>query len=158
LAFLFGFCFILSGSTFWPTILKWRWSFLAFAVCLFLVRYFAFQLKAPNYLMAMESCMWIFTMFGFAYKYLNHPSKTLKYLSQGAYPVYIIHMIFLYLGSYFIFPLNISTTLKFILLVAFTGIGCLTLYDLIIRRIRFLRPFFGLKEIKKVQDKLKSSL
>ncbi len=155
LAFLFGFCFILSGSTFWPTILKWKWVFLTLAALLFSVRLIGFQLKAPNYLMAIESSMWTFTMFGFAYKYLNQPSRILSYLSQGAYPIYIIHMIFLYLGSYFIIPLNIPTIVKFILLVAFTSIGCLTLYDLVLKRVQFLRPLFGLKKVlrQKVKDK-----
>ncbi|MBE9509813.1 MAG: serine hydrolase [Bacteroidetes bacterium] len=147
LAFLFGFCFVISGKTFWQTILKWRWLFLSIAVILFLVRLIEFQLKAPNYLMAIESNMWIFTVFGFAYKYLNHPSKTLSYLSQGAYPIYIIHMIFLYLGSFLIFPLGIPTVLKFVLTVAFTGIGCFALYDLVIKRVSFLRPLFGLKKV-----------
>ncbi len=32
LAFFFGFCFILSGSNFWQTILKWKWLFLSFAL------------------------------------------------------------------------------------------------------------------------------
>lgn len=145
LAFIFGFCFIFSGNTFWQTILKWRWLFLSIAVILFLVRLIQFELKAPNYLLAIESNMWIFSAFGFAYKYLNHPSKTLSYLSQGAYPIYIIHMIFLYLGSFLIFPLGIPTIAKFILIVAFTGIGCFTMYELIIRRVSFLRPLFGLK-------------
>jgi len=153
LAFLFGFCFILSGSTFWPTIRKWRWLFLGFAAFLFAVRIIEFQLKAPNYLMAIESSMWIFTMFGFAYKYLNQPSRILSYLSQGAYPIYIIHMIFLYLGSFLIIPLDIPVMLKFFSLVAFTIIGCLTLYDLIIKRVRFLRPLFGLK--KEISEKRK---
>ena len=149
LAFLFGFCFIISGNTFWQTILKWRWLYLSIAVILYFVRLTVFQLKAPNYLMAIESNIWIFAILGFAYKYLNRPSKTLSYLSQGAYPIYIIHMIFLYLGSFLIFPLGISTTLKFILIVAFTSIGCFTLYDLIIKRTRFLRPLFGLKKVSK---------
>jgi len=145
LAFFFGFCCIQSGKTFWQTVLKWRWLLLSIAMILFLVRFIEFELKAPNYLLAIESNMWIFTLFGFAYKYLNHPGKTLSYLSQGAYPIYIIHMIFLYLGSFLILPLGISAILKFILIVAFTGIGCLTLYDLIIKRVNFLRPLFGLK-------------
>jgi len=92
--------------------------------------------------------MWIFAVFGFAYKYLNHPSRTLRYLSQGAYPIYIIHMIFLYLGSFLVIPLGIPAFLKFLLMVLFTGAGCFVLYDLIIRRISFLRPLFGLKPIK----------
>lgn len=145
LAFFFGFCFILSGSTFWPTILKWRWLFLSAAAILFSVRFFAFQLKAPNYLISIESSMWIFAVFGFAFKYLNRPSKTLQYLSEGAYPIYIIHMIFLYFGSFLIIPLEIPTVLKFFLLVSFTALGCLTLYEFIIKRVRFLRPLFGLK-------------
>ena len=146
MAFLFGFCFVYSGNTFWRTVLKWRWLFLSIAVILFLVRLIQFELKAPNYLLAIESNNWIFAVFGFAYKYLNHPSKTLSYLSQGAYPIYIIHMIFLYLGSFLIIPLGIPTILKFIFIVAFTGIGCFTFYDLIIRRVNFLRPLFGLRK------------
>ena len=95
LQFFFGFTSIHSGNAFWKTILKWRWLFLSFAVILFSVRFIVFDLKAPNYLMAVESNTWIFAIFGLAYRYLNHPSKTLHYLSQGAYPIYIIHMIFL---------------------------------------------------------------
>jgi len=149
LAFLFGFIFIYSGETLWPMILKWRWLFMAVAISLFLVRYFAFKLKAPNYYMAIESCFWIFAMFSLAYRYLNHPSKTLTYLSQGAYPIYIIHMIFIYLGSVLIIPLDIHMILKFILLIVFTFAGSFFLYDVVIRRIPFLRPLFGLKYRKK---------
>lgn len=155
LAFLFGFCCIYSGIAFWQTILKWRWLFLVIAVILFLVRLMEFQLKAPSYLIAIESNFWIFAVFGFAYKYLNRPSKTLSYLSQGAYPIYIIHMIFLYLGSFLIMPLGIPTILKFILIVAFTGIGCFAIYDLIIKRVSLLRPLFGLKGLKKMHSKFK---
>ena len=146
LAFLFGFSFVLSGDTFWPTILKWRWLFIILALTLFVNRYVQFELKAPNYLMAVESCMWIFAVFGFAFKYLNHPSKALSYLSRGAYPIYIIHMIFLYLGSVLILPLEIPTIAKFILVIVITFIGCFVLYELI-RRIPFLRPLFGLKKM-----------
>ncbi len=145
IAFLFGFLFILSGDTFWPMMLKWRWLFIILALSMFLVRYFVFDLKAPNYYMSIESPLWIFSMFAFAYKYLNHPSKSLTYLSQGAYPIYIVHMVFIYLGSVLILPLNIHVIIKFILLVVFTFIGSIILYDLILRRISFLRPLFGLK-------------
>lgn len=145
LAFLFGFLFILSGETFWPMLLKWRWLFIILALSMFLIRYFVFELKAPNYYMAIESPLWIFSMFGFAYTYLNHPSKLLTYLSQGAYPIYIVHMIFIYLGSIIILPLSIHVIIKFILLVVFTFFGSFVLYDLILRRIPFLRPLFGLK-------------
>ena len=62
------------------------------------IRYVTFAPEAPGYLMAIESNCWIFGVFGFGYKYLNKPSKILSYLSQAAYPVYIIHMFVLYAG------------------------------------------------------------
>ncbi|MCP4310411.1 MAG: acyltransferase [Bacteroidetes bacterium] len=144
LAFLFGFCFILAGEAFWLTLRKWRWLLLLAAVALFLVRYLVFKLEAPNYFIAIESCSWIFAVLGFANKYLNRPGKTLGYLSQAAYPVYILHMIFLYLGSSLLFPLEISTLLKFILVILFTIAGCFLFYE-IIKRVKFIRPLFGLK-------------
>lgn len=149
IAFLFGFIFILSGDTFWPMILKWRWLFILLALSMFLIRFFIFELKAPNYYKAIESPLWIFSMFAFAYRYLNHPSKTLTYLSQGAYPIYIVHMIFIYLGSVLILPLDIHVILKCTLLVVFTFAGSFALYDFVLRRIPFLRPLFGLKGQKK---------
>lgn len=148
LAFLFGFLIIYSGEIFWLTVLKWKGLFLALALLLFILRFIKFELEAPNYLMAIESLMWIFSLIGFAYRYFNRPSKTLSYLSQGAYPIYIIHMVFLYLGSFLILPLVIPTYLKFILLLAFTLVGCISLYEFIIKRVNFLRPLFGLKSRK----------
>jgi len=145
LAFFFGFSCILAGSGFWKTVLKWRLYLLSAAMLLFVVRLVIFKLKAPGYLMAVESGTWIFAAFGFAYKYLNRPGKTLKYLSQGAYPVYILHMIFLYVASYLLIPLDIPVIVKFILVVVITAGGCLLTYDLLIRRVRFMRLLFGLK-------------
>ena len=145
LAFFFGFCFVLSGPAFWEMILKWRWLFLSAALVLFTVRLTQFQSYAPNYLVAIESVGWIVSVFGFGYKYLNQASKTLGYLSQAAYPVYIIHMIFLYLGSWLIFPLDMPTPIQFILVLLFTGVGCFALYELVISRVNFIRPLFGLK-------------
>lgn len=146
IAFFFGFLYVFTGNEFWYTTLKWRWMFLSMALILFLIRLIEFQLKAPNFLVSIESNLWIFTLFGFAYKYLNHPGKTLTYLSQAAYPVYIIHMIFLYLASYLIFPLSIPVALKFILVIIFTSVGCFASYEFIIKRVRLLRPLFGLRK------------
>ena len=147
LAFLFGFVGVYTGEAFWLTVKKWRWLLLLLATALFVYRLLAFELQAPNYLKAIESNMWIFSAFGFGYRYLNRPGKTLAYLSQAAYPIYILHMFFLYLGSYLIVPLGIPTHLKLALVTAFTLAGCFAFYELIIRRVRFLRPLFGVKSL-----------
>lgn len=145
LSFLFGFLFVLCGSSFWNMLLKWRWLFLAIAVSLYTYRLLQFQMKVPNVQLVIESNFWIFSVFAFGHRYLNRPGKALRYLSQAAYPVYIIHMIFLLLGSLLIFPLHIAVYLKFILVLLFTITGCFAFYELIIRRVKFIRPLFGLK-------------
>jgi len=144
LAFFFGFCFVLSGPSFWNMILKWRWLFFFAAVSLFIYRLVQFQMRVPAYQLAIESNFWIFSVFAFGYRYLNHSSKALNYLSQAAYPVYILHMIFLFLGSFLIFPLDIAVQLQFVLVLLFTVVGCFTFYELI-RRVDIIRPIFGLK-------------
>jgi glucans biosynthesis protein C len=146
LAFFSGFCFVLGGTAFWQMLLKWRWVFLFSGATLFTLRLVYFQLRVPDYLVVIESDCWIFSVLAFAYRYLNHPGKALSYLSQAAYPVYIIHMIFLYLGSLLIFPLDVATPIQFILVLAFTVTGCFTSYEFVIRRVSFIRPLFGLRK------------
>jgi len=145
LAFFFGFIFIAIGDTFWNAVEKTKTTSLIIAFTLYLIRLFYFELSAPNFLTSIESMNWIFAVFGFGYKYLNKPGKILSYLSQAAYPVYIIHMIFLYLAASIFLPLNLPLGLNLILIILFTFTGCFVTYDLIIKRIGFLRPLFGLK-------------
>jgi hypothetical protein len=145
LAFFFGFCFVLSGDGFWQMIYRWRWLFLVTAITLFVLRINIFKLNVPGYLLVTESDCWIFSVFAFGYRYLNHGGKILAYLSQAAYPVYILHMIFLFLGSMFIFPLGLPVQVKFLLVLLFTLGGCFLTYEFLIRRINVIRPFFGVK-------------
>ena len=147
LAFLFGFICVFTGEGFWQTVKKWKWILLLMAVGLFVIRYLVYDLQAPDYLKAIESNLWIFAVFGLGYSFLNHPGKALAYLSQAAYPVYILHMIFLYLAAFLLVPLGISAGLKLILVVVFTFAGCFLFYEFVVRRIRILRPLFGLKNI-----------
>jgi peptidoglycan/LPS O-acetylase OafA/YrhL len=157
LAFLFGYLFVYSGKTFWQTVLKWRWLYIGLATILFGMRYFMYATEAPAYLTAIELNCWIFGLFGLGYKYLNKPSKILSYLSQAAYPVYIIHMFVLYAGALLILPLEIPILFKFIAIVAFTIVGCFIIYEFVLRRSSFLRPLFGLKWIYKKNEKVKTS-
>ncbi|NMM50805.1 acyltransferase family protein [Marinigracilibium pacificum] len=148
LAFLFGFLFVYCGNTFWQTVLKWRWLYLILALSLYCVRLFVYELNAPHTLMAAESNCWILAIFGLGYKHLNKPGKALAYLSQAAYPVYIIHMFVLYAGAALILPLKIPVELKFLSIVIFTGTVCFLIYEFIIRRVGFVRPLFGLKMVR----------
>ncbi|MEC7771855.1 MAG: acyltransferase family protein [Bacteroidota bacterium] len=148
LAFFFGYLLVYSGQHFWDTVKKWRWGYLALALVLYVVRYLEFQLEAPGYLMALESNCWIFGVFGLGYRYLNKPHRILGYLSQAAYPVYIIHMFVMYFGALLILPLKIDPWIQLLAIIVFTFAVCYLIYEFLIRRIWFLRPLFGLKKNK----------
>jgi len=145
LAFLIGFLLVYSGEKFWKAVLKWKWLYIITALILYGFRVGSLGAEAPGYLIAIESNYWIFGIFGFGYRYLNKPSNALSYLSQAAYPVYIIHMFVLYAGAFLILPLETSILLKFTCIVAFTGLVCYLIYAFIIRKIGFLTPLFGMK-------------
>ena len=147
IAFFFGFLFVHSGETFWPMVLKYRWLFLMNAASMYVGRLVYFGLDATNVYLSIESALWIFAIFGMGYKYLNKPSKLLSHLSEGAYPIYIVHMIFIYLGSIIIVPLQMSPLVKFILLSVFTLATSYLCYNFVLRRINWIRPLFGLKPI-----------
>jgi len=148
LAFAFGFLFVYSEKSFWNTVQEWKWLYFGVAIVLFGIRFFIYNTEAPSYLASIESNCWIFALFGFGRKHLNHPSKILRYLSTAAYPVYIIHMGVLYLSALLILPLKIPVILKFVAITCFTFLICLLLYEFVIRRIALLRPLFGLKWAK----------
>lgn len=146
IAFLFGFLFVLSGEGFWNMLVRWRWLFLIMGVCLFSLRMAGLTSNEAmqRTLIPIESITWVLTVLSFCHLYLNRPSKILHYLSEAVYPVYILHMIYLYLGCAIIFPLHIPAQIQYLLLLLFTFTGCFGTYE-IIRRIKFLRILFGLK-------------
>lgn len=139
-AFFFGWIFAFTGTPFWNMITKWWWALLTIAVT-------ACYLRLGHgilYLIPIESVSWICLVLVLGYKFLNKESNALRYLSEAAYPVYIVHMIFQFLGSMLIFPLAIPVEIKFVLLVLFTLAGSLGAYQLI-KQTNVTRFVFGLK-------------
>lgn len=145
LAFFFGFLLMNAGKVFWNTVRQWKWLFLGLAAILYTVRYVMIAAEGPSYLTVIESNSWIFSIFGFCYQYFNKPSKILSYLSKAAYPVYIIHMIVLYLTAKLVLPLHLPAIIAFVVITIITFSGCYLIYEFVIRRIPILRPLFGLK-------------
>ncbi|RMG58108.1 MAG: acyltransferase [Bacteroidetes bacterium] len=147
-AFLTGFLMVSSGASFWESLRRGRWAYLLLAFGLFMVRWLVFGLKSPSALMAIESNLWVFAVLGLGFRYLNRHHAALPYLSQAAYPVYILHMVFLYLGSYVLFPLDLPVGLTFAAVSVITLGGCYASVALI-RRLRWLAPLFGLKAVRR---------
>lgn len=158
IAFVAGFLFVYSGPIFWSMLLQWRWLFLLAAVGLYAVRLVYLNLNAPGYLLAIESNSWILAIFAFGHKHFNRPGKALRYLSAAAYPVYILHMVFIYLGALLFFPLAIDVPVKFVLLLLFTAVGSLGVYEFIVRRFTIARVLFGLNAGSSSEQKNLSTL
>ncbi|WP_420576214.1 acyltransferase family protein [Ekhidna sp.] len=149
LAFFLGYLFVYTGDVFWHTVNKWKWSFLFLGFVLYFVRLLYFDMESPVFLMSIETLIWIYALLGLGFKYLNFSNSYLSYLSEVAYPVYILHWIFIHLGSLLLFPMELAPMLKFIGLVIFTFGGSLITYHVLIRRVFLLRPLFGLKNSSK---------
>ena len=144
--FLSGFIFVSLKSVFWRAVEGVRRGALVVAFLLYLVRLFVFQLEeGPSVLTAFESLSWMLAIFGYASLYLNKPSQKLAYFSAAAYPVYIVHMPLQYFFSYYIIPLSLPAAMKLLLLLVLTFGGSLVLYEFALKRIKWVRPLFGLK-------------
>ncbi len=144
LGFVFGYLFGYAGVGFWEMLIRYKWIFLSISIGLFYVR-IANLIKLPYQVnLPMETCLWIFAIFGFGHHYLNRPYKYLSYLSSASYPVYILHMIFLGLTCSIILPVNMSVYLKFVVILMGTTFGSLLFYEVIVRRVSILRILFGL--------------
>ena len=123
-----------------------RWLSLAAASSLYLVRLFVFQLEhEPNALIAFESMCWMLAVLGFGSLYLNKPSRGLGYFSKAVYPVYIVHLPVQFAIAYFLLPTTLPPYSKLILLMAGTFGVSLLLYELLLRRLKWIRPLFGMK-------------
>ena len=143
--FLTGYIFILLKENFWEAVSRVKNTTLIIAFLLYLVRVFLLEFVGFHPLTAIESYSWVISIFGYGAKYLNKKSTRLSYLSTAVYPIYILHMPLQFFFSLFIIPWDIPVILKLILIIMSTLISSFAIYDLVIKRLKWIRPLFGLK-------------
>ena len=153
LFFLFGFLLINVKNEFWATVSKWRRHYLVLGIC-------SFSLLLLRWLFLKDSTLvhfteagvkvfniwaWILVLFGYAATYLNKPGRWVAYCNQAVYPFYILHQTVTVIIGFYIKDLSWGLFPKFTVLVIGTFGVSFILYEFLIRRIRLLWPFFGLK-------------
>lgn len=155
--FLLGFLLV-RATAFWESLQRLRvWSLtLAAASYGFIVWYFYASgygdaNPPPDALRMVQRAMWalnqwtsITAILGFAYRLRHADSAALRYLTQAIFPVYILHQTVIVAAAYNLQPLRIAPLWEGLLLVTLTFAACFGGYE-IVRRIRWLRPLFGLK-------------
>lgn len=87
----------------------------------------------------------LLAILGFAHRWLDRPFPWLPYANEAVYPWYILHQTLLVLIGYWVLPLGWSAGAEVVAILGGTIVGCALLHELLIRRLRWTRPLFGLK-------------
>jgi hypothetical protein len=90
-------------------------------------------------------CAWsaIVAACGFARRHLDADGPARRYLTEAVFPVYIAHQTLIVVLAHGFKPLRLAPGLEALLLAVLTIAGCFALFEAV-RRVRVLRPLFGL--------------
>ena len=153
--FFYGFLFIATGNVFWKSLQKIKQKALVIGLVSFslLLGRWIFveaddlpQHLAEAFLKIINLWSWILVLFGYAAKWLNRPSRNLKYANRAVYPFYILHQTITIIIAYYLIGLDWSFFTKATILVIGTFGFSWLVYHFVILPIRPLHSLFGLKK------------
>jgi hypothetical protein len=148
IAFLTGFYILMLGEKIWHGFdrLKAVNLFIAFVIhgVVYLTQLDEHNGVQTHLLMAVESILIIFAVFGFGYRYLNRPMKLVQYVSKAVLPIYIIHIVVLFAVGIVILPLTIPAWIKLIVVIVLTIGLCFVIYEWVIKKFKWLYLWFGM--------------
>lgn len=104
-------------------------------------------LLAMRWLSGLNTWMWIATALAWSYRWLNRPFAWLDYANRAVYPWYILHQSLIVLLAWWLIPKQLGPVVEPALLIGGTVLGCAVLHHFVIRPLRPLHPFFGLKTV-----------
>lgn len=155
--FFSGFVLVSIKDTFWPLVQTYRHKLLMIAVISYtiynLMYYLTEDTVGMHFLRTLFQVInlwsWILVLFGYASEHLNRKSSLLSYCNQAVYPFYILHQTITVFLAYLLMHKPWGFALKFFILLTGTLAICWLLYELLIRRISWLGPLFGMKWYKR---------
>lgn len=152
--FCYGFLLISVKDVFWATVEKYRRKYLYIGLVFFSLLLGIRLLFEDSTLVHFTEAIfkvvnlwaWILVLFGYAAAYLNRPSAQLSYANEAVYPFYILHQTITIAIGFYLMHLDWGFWPKFSIMVIGTfGLSWL-IYEFLIRRWKWIRPLFGLKE------------
>jgi len=154
--FFYGFLLISVKDAFWKTVQEHRANYLKCGIIGFSVLIFTITAFEDGYIRHFTEALikvfsfwsWILTLFGYAAKYLNKPSKVLTYCNEAVYPFYILHQTITVIIGYFLMNLQWNSFYKFTIMCVGTFAFSWIIYEFLIRRWFLIRLFFGLHNKK----------
>lgn len=145
LFFTFGYL-IAKNDAFFEACHKLRWVALAGAVAAYLlaINYDGVHASIEHAMHEAQCGGAIVAAFGFARHYLRRDGPARRYLTNAIFPYYIIHQTVLVVAGHYLTALKLPAWIEAPVLIAVVAASCVVGYE-IIRRVRLLRPLFGLK-------------
>jgi uncharacterized protein (DUF2147 family) len=105
-------------------------------------------IRSPSIILALTAIAgwaWVVAFLGHAHQRLQRDAPLLPYLTESAFPVYLLHQSAIVLPGYFLIQLPIGMWAKFVLmLLTATGLT-LSAYHFLVRRNSVLRMLCGMK-------------
>jgi glucan biosynthesis protein C len=158
--FFFGFLLISVKETFWKTVEANRKTYLKCGIIGFTLLMFIITAFEDSYVRHFTEALikvfsfwsWILTLFGYASKHLNKPSKTLAYCNEAVYPFYILHQTITVILGYYLINLQWNSFYKFSIMSFGTFLLSWVIYEFLIRRWYLVRPLFGLHNFRKTPN------
>ena len=75
-----------------------------------------------------------------------------RYLTDAVFTLYIMHQTIIVVAAHHLAQLGLPLEVEVPLLIAITFAGCFGTYELV-KRVGFLRPWFGLKSLPKQRER-----
>ena len=86
----------------------------------------------------------IVLLMSLAQRFLSRPSKALTYFTGAVFCYYILHQTIIVIAGYYLTQLQLGAWPEFLTVMGVTIAGCAGGYE-VLRRIPYLRPWFGIK-------------
>jgi hypothetical protein len=83
---------------------------------------------------------------GFGKRFLNRGGKFIQYATEAALPIYIIHLPIIGAIGFYLVKFDLPIAIKYFLILILSLISSILLYEVVVRRLNFVRYFFGLKK------------
>jgi glucan biosynthesis protein C len=94
--------------------------------------------------------LWLVAIMGIAQRVLASDSPTLRYLSEAAMPVYVMHLAVQVVFAYYALQWGLSNMLEFVVINIGTFAGCFLVYE-VIKRLNVTRVLFGMRPRKRMR-------
>lgn len=96
---------------------------------------------------AVAGWCFVVAILGLGHRFLDFGNRALEYLSEAAFPVYVLHQAAIVVPGYFLIRLPLGIGAKFILLLAVSATSTFAVYELVVRRHRTMRRLFGMRPL-----------